>query len=59
MTEVWFKDIDPDTGDERHSKIADCETKELADWVRHAVEKEWYSDDGPQDPCREFYVKGT
>jgi len=55
--QVRFKDIDPDTGKKSQDEIiAQCESEENAKWVKHAIEKDWYSDEGPCDPNREFYI---
>lgn len=55
--QVRYRDIDPDTGSNYQDiLIAQCEGEEMAKWVKHAVEKEWFSEEGPQDPNREFYI---
>jgi hypothetical protein len=55
--QVGFRDIDPDTGSNYQDiLIAQCEGEEMAKWVKHAVEKDWHSEEGPQDPNREFYI---
>jgi len=55
--QVRYRDIDPDTGSNYQDiLIAQCEGEEMAKWVKHAIEKEWFSEEGPQDPNREFYI---
>jgi hypothetical protein len=55
---VVFVDIDPDTGERSQTgTIAYTETERRAQWVKEAIEKDWYAIDGPCDPNREFYVK--
>ncbi len=58
MFEVRFKDTDPDTGEiSQDEKICFCEDAQNANWIRHSLEYEWYSEEGAQDPNREFYIK--
>lgn len=58
MFEVRFKDTDPDTGSVSQDKmICECEDHQEAFWVQKSLEKDWFSDNGPQDPNREFYIK--
>ena len=58
MFEVRFKDIDPDTGEISQDKIiCECEDHQSAFWVLKSLECEWFSDEGAQDPNREFYIK--
>jgi hypothetical protein len=55
--QIRFRDIDPDTGlNSQDILIAQCEGEEMAKWVKQSIEKEWYSENGPQDPNREFYI---
>ena len=55
--QVRFRDIDPDTGARSQDEIiAQCDDETMAKWVKHAIEKDWYSPEGPQDPNREFYI---
>jgi hypothetical protein len=58
MFEVRFKDIDPDTGYVSHDQIiCECEDHQNAFWVQQSLEHQWFSEDGAQDPNREFYIK--
>jgi hypothetical protein len=58
MFEVRFKDINPDSGDVSQDKIiCKCEDHEDAFWVQKSLESQWFSEDGAQDPNREFYIK--
>ena len=58
MFEVRFKDINPDSGDVSQDKIiCKCEDHEDAFWVQKSLEYQWFSDEGAQDPNREFYIK--
>lgn len=58
MFEVRFKDIDPDTGEiSQDKKICECEDYQEAFWVLKSLEKEWHSEDGAQDPNRDFYIE--
>jgi hypothetical protein len=58
MFEVRFKDINPDSGDVSQDKIiCKCEDHEDAFWVQKSLEYQWFSEDGAQDPNREFYIK--
>jgi hypothetical protein len=53
MIEIRFRDINPDTGGiSQDTKIAMCEVKRHADWIKHALE---IGDDGDQ-PNREYYI---
>jgi hypothetical protein len=55
---VIFVDIDPDSGERSQTgTIAYAETERDAQWIKSAIEKDWYSIDGSCDPNREFYVK--
>jgi hypothetical protein len=55
--QVRYTDIDPDTGLVSNDElIAQCKTDTLARWVLTALEKDWYSPDGPNDPNRSFYI---
>ncbi len=55
--QVRFRDIDPDTGlRSQDNIIAHCDDENTANWVKHAIEKDWFSPEGPQDPNREFYI---
>ena len=58
MFEVRFKDIDPDTGSVSQDKrICECEDYQEAFWVQRSMERDWFSEGGPQDPNREFYIQ--
>lgn len=54
MIEIYFKDIDPDTGEiTQNKRIAVCDTEEMAKWVLyglHLVEIE------AVDPNRTIYA---
>jgi hypothetical protein len=55
--QVRFKDTDPDEGsNSQDSLIATCDSEKDAMWVKTAIEKDWFSEDGPCDPNREFYI---
>jgi hypothetical protein len=55
--EIRFRDIDPDTGDiSQDMPIAMTMSEQNANWIRNALTYEWFSEDGPNDPNREFYV---
>jgi len=54
---IHFKDIDPDTGDVSQTAVlAVSEQISNANWIRIALEHEWFSDHGANDPNREFYI---
>jgi hypothetical protein len=58
MFKVRFKDIDPDTGSVSQDQIiCECEHYAEAFWIKKSLEHQWFSEDGPQDPNREFYIK--
>jgi hypothetical protein len=58
MFEVRFKDIDPDTGSVSQDQIlCECKDHEAAFWIQKSLEYHWFSEDGAQDPNREFYIK--
>ena len=55
--QVRFKDTDPDSGsNSQDSLVAVCESQRDAIWVKSALERDWFSEDGPCDPNREFYI---
>jgi len=55
--QVRFKDIDPDTGLVSQDKmIAGCDSFESAEWVKGAINAQWFSPGGECDPNREFYI---
>jgi len=54
---VKFKDIDPDTGNiSQDMVICVCEDELNARWIKESIEFEWFSENGANDPNREFYV---
>lgn len=56
--QVWFKDIDPDTGEvSQEMLVANCKEHIHADWIKNSLEFEWFSPKGANDPNREFIVK--
>ena len=58
MTEIRYKDIDPDSGDiTRDEMVCQCPTEMLANWVYSALVRDmsWDYD----SPNREFYIKKT
>jgi hypothetical protein len=56
MTEIRYKDIDPDTGDiTRDELVCQCPTEMLADWVYSALVRDMSLD--YDEPNREFYIK--
>jgi hypothetical protein len=56
--QIRFKDIDPDTGETSQDLlICVCEDETLAGWTKTSIERDWFSEDGPSDPNREFYIK--
>lgn len=60
MFEIRFKDIDPDTGDiSQDMKICECDSEVKSTWIQEALEYHWFSEEGGQDPNREFYIKGN
>jgi hypothetical protein len=55
--QVRFKDTDPDSGsNSQDSLVAVCESQRDAMWVKSSLERDWFSEDGPCDPNREFYI---
>jgi hypothetical protein len=57
MIEVRFRDIDPDSGDiSQDELICNCLDIDNAKWVKIAIEENWYGENGPCDPNREFYI---
>jgi hypothetical protein len=56
MTEIRYRDIDPDTGDVTTDRmVCQCPTEMLADWVYSALVRDMSLD--YDDPNREFYIK--
>jgi hypothetical protein len=56
MTEIRYKDIDPDSGDiTRHELVCQCPTEMLANWVYSALVRDMSLD--YDSPNREFYIK--
>ena len=56
MTEIRYKDIDPDTGDIiRDELVCQCPNEMLADWVYSALVRDMSLD--YDEPNREFYIK--
>lgn len=56
--QVWFRDIDPDSGDvSNEMMVAKCTEEFHANWVRHSLEYNWFSPEGPNEPNREFVIK--
>lgn len=54
---IGYIDTDPDTGKKSQFKVlANTYNKNNALWIREALNYDWYSEDGPCDPTREFYV---
>lgn len=55
--QVRFKDIDPDSGSvENDGILCICPNEKIAKHILNLIEKDWYSEDGPKDPNREFYI---
>ncbi len=53
---IKFKDIDPDTGEITVDKLlAETDNKTSAIWITSSLNYQWFSEDGPNDPNREFY----
>jgi hypothetical protein len=53
---IKFKDIDPDTGEIIVDKLlAETDNKVSAIWITSSLNHQWFSQDGPNDPNREFY----
>jgi hypothetical protein len=58
MIEVRYRDIDPDTGEiSSCGLICRCKDIDNANWIKLAIERDWYSENGPCDPNREFYIE--
>ena len=56
MTEIRYRDIDPDTGDVTYDQlVCQCPTEMLADWVYSALVRDMSLD--YDEPNREFYIK--
>lgn len=56
--DISFKDIDPDTGDvTKEVVLATSSDLKASMWIRGALEFQWFSPEGEQDPNREFFVK--
>jgi hypothetical protein len=56
MTEIRYRDIDPDTGDITYDQlVCQCPTEMLADWVYSALVRDMSLD--YDEPNREFYIK--
>jgi hypothetical protein len=57
MIQVRYKDIDPDSGEINTDELmCNCLDIDMAKWIKIAVERDWYSENGPCDPNREFYI---
>jgi hypothetical protein len=55
--ELRYKDIDPDTGSiTRDELICFCLDVDAAKWIKLSIESDWYGENGPCDPNREFYM---
>jgi len=55
--ELRFKDIDPDSGDISQDELmCICLDMDMANWLKITVEENWYGENGPCDPNREFYI---
>ena len=56
MTEIRYRDRDPDTGDVTYDQlVCRCPTEMLADWVYSALVRDMSLD--YDEPNREFYIK--
>jgi len=56
MTEIRYRDIDPDTGDVTIDRmVCQCPTEMIADWVYSALVRDMSLD--YDDPNRELYIK--
>ena len=56
MTEIRYRDIDPDTGDVTTDRmVCQCSTEMIADWVYSALVRDMSLD--YDDPNRELYIK--
>lgn len=54
--EIWFKDIDPDTGNiSQEKRLCVCESEIIANWVMLALEKDMSLD--YDEPNRELFFK--
>lgn len=57
MIQVRYKDIDPDSGEVNTDvMMCTCLDFDKANWIKLAIEEQWYGENGPCDPNREFYI---
>jgi len=55
--QVRFKDIDPDSGTVSQDEFfCMCQEENTAKLILSFVIKDWYSENGPSDSNREFYI---
>lgn len=56
--DICFKDIDPDSGDVTNEVVLATATElKAAMWIKAALQTHWCSDEGDNDPNREFFVQ--
>ena len=54
--EIWFKDIDPDTGNiSQEKRLCTCESEIIANWVMLSLQKDMSLD--YDDPNGELFFK--
>ncbi len=54
--EIWFKDIDPDTGNiSQEKRLFTCESEIIANWVMLSLQKDMSIN--YDDPNRELFFK--
>lgn len=55
--QVRFKDIDPDSGEVSQDEFfCMCKDEKIAKLILNLVIKDWFSENGPSDHNREFYI---
>lgn len=56
IVEIWYKDIDPDTGSiSTEKRLCSCDSELIANWVMTALEKDMSLD--YDEPNRELFFK--
>ena len=55
--DICFKDINPDTGEEKTTILGTSKELKGAMWIKTALEMHWLSGEGENDPNREFFVQ--
>jgi hypothetical protein len=56
--DIKFKDTDPDSGEvTKEVVLATSKDLKAAMWIKNSLEYLWFSEDGENDPNREFFVQ--